>query len=176
MGHKLKKGVTIRRDYHATPLLVNSYGSELNQVWTNLIDNAVDAMHGKGELRIKTFPEGDCAVVEIGDSGSGIPPDIQSRIFEPFFTTKGVGRGHRVGAGYDAADRAQASRIDQRNLRSGRYPVSGSLAERRARRARLTRTSFGDSEGNRLATSSVTESLTLRPRHVLIPLGLWIAC
>ena len=87
MGHKLKKGVTIRRDYHATPLLVNSYGSELNQVWTNLIDNAVDAMHGKGELRIKTFPEGDCAVVEIGDSGSGIPPDIQSRIFEPFFTT-----------------------------------------------------------------------------------------
>ena len=97
MAHKLKKAVTIKRDYHPTPLLVNSYGSELNQVWTNLIDNAVDAMGGKGELRIKTFLEGDSAVVEIADSGSGIPPDIQSRIFEPFFTTKGVGEGTGLG-------------------------------------------------------------------------------
>jgi signal transduction histidine kinase len=97
MGHKLKKGVTIKRDYDPTPLLVNSYGSELNQVWTNIIDNAVDAMHGKGELRIKTFLEGDCAVVEIGDSGPGIPAEIQSRIFEPFFTTKGVGEGTGLG-------------------------------------------------------------------------------
>jgi signal transduction histidine kinase len=97
MAHKLKKGVTIKRDYHATPLLVNSYGSELNQVWTNIIDNAVDAMHGQGELRIKTFPEDDCIVVEIGDSGPGIPQEIQSRIFEPFFTTKGVGEGTGLG-------------------------------------------------------------------------------
>ena len=97
MGHKLKKGVTIKRDYHATPLLVNSYGSELNQVWTNIIDNAIDAMHGEGELRIRTFAEGDCAVVEIGDSGPGIPAEIQSRIFEPFFTTKGVGEGTGLG-------------------------------------------------------------------------------
>jgi len=97
MAHKLKKGVTVRRDYNPTPLLVNSYGSELNQVWTNIIDNAVDAMHGQGELRIRTFAEGDCAVVEIGDSGPGIPPDIQSRIFEPFFTTKGVGEGTGLG-------------------------------------------------------------------------------
>ena len=97
MGHKLKKGVIIQRDYHATPLLVNSFGSELNQVWTNLIDNAVDAMHGKGELRIRTFMEGDCVVVEIADSGPGIPPEIQSRIFEPFFTTKGVGEGTGLG-------------------------------------------------------------------------------
>jgi signal transduction histidine kinase len=74
LGHKLKQGVTIKRDYHPTPLLVNSYGSELNQVWTNIIDNAIDAMHGEGELRIKTFLEADCAVVEIGDSGPGIPP------------------------------------------------------------------------------------------------------
>jgi signal transduction histidine kinase len=97
MGHKLKKGITVKREYHPTPLLVNSYGSELNQVWTNIIDNAIDAMHGQGELRIKTFPEGDCAVVEIGDSGPGIPPDIQSHIFEPFFTTKGVGEGTGLG-------------------------------------------------------------------------------
>jgi signal transduction histidine kinase len=62
---------------------------ELNQVWTNIIDNVVDAMHSGGELRIRTFLDGDCAVVEIGDSGPGIPADIQSRIFEPFFTTKG---------------------------------------------------------------------------------------
>ena len=97
MAHKLKKGVIIKRDYHPTPLLVNSYGSQLNQVWTNIIDNAVDAMHGEGELRIRTFPEQDCVVVEIGDSGPGIPPDIQSRIFEPFFTTKGVGEGTGLG-------------------------------------------------------------------------------
>ena len=97
MAHKLKKGVTVRRDYHPVPLLVNSYGSELNQVWTNIIDNAIDAMHGQGELRVKTFVEGDCAVVEIGDSGPGIPPEIQSRIFEPFFTTKGVGEGTGLG-------------------------------------------------------------------------------
>ena len=97
MAHKLKKGVTVKRDYHATPLLVNSYGSELNQVWTNLIDNAVDAMHGKGELRIKTYAQQDSAVVEIGDSGPGIPAEIQSRIFEPFFTTKGVGEGTGLG-------------------------------------------------------------------------------
>ena len=76
---------------------MNSYGSELNQVWTNIIDNAVDAMRGKGELRIKTFLDGDCAVVEIGDSGPGIPPDVQSHIFEPFFTTKGVGDGTGLG-------------------------------------------------------------------------------
>jgi signal transduction histidine kinase len=97
MAHKLKKGVTVKRDYNPTPLLVNSYGSDLNQVWTNIIDNAIDAMNGQGELRIKTFAEGDCAVVEIGDSGPGIPPDIQSRIFEPFFTTKGVGEGTGLG-------------------------------------------------------------------------------
>ena len=101
MAHKLKGGVTVKRDYHETPLLVNSYGSALNQVWTNIIDNAVDAMKGKGELRLKTFLEGDCAVVEIGDSGPGIPADVQSHIFEPFFTTKGVGDG--TGLGLDTA-------------------------------------------------------------------------
>jgi len=97
MGHKLKKGIVVKRDYHATPLLVNSYGSELNQVWTNIIDNAIDAMHGQGELRIKTCADQDTVLVEIGDSGPGIPPEIRSRIFEPFFTTKGVGEGTGLG-------------------------------------------------------------------------------
>ena len=101
MAYKLKKGVSVLRNYHSTPLLVNSYGSELNQVWTNIIDNAVDAMKSKGELRVRTFVEGDCAVVEIGDSGPGIPADVQSHIFEPFFTTKGVGDG--TGLGLDTA-------------------------------------------------------------------------
>jgi signal transduction histidine kinase len=103
LNHKLKRGVTVERDYQPVPLLVNSFGSELNQVWTNIIDNAIDAMHGQGTLRIRSYRDGDCAVVEIGDTGSGIPPDIQPHIFEPFFTTKGVGEG--TGLGLDTAQR-----------------------------------------------------------------------
>ena len=85
------------------PLLVNSFGSELNQVWTNIIDNAIDAMHGKGELRVRTSRDAACVVVEIGDNGPGIPPDVQPHIFEPFFTTKGVGEG--TGLGLDTVQR-----------------------------------------------------------------------
>jgi len=103
LNHKLKRGVTVTRDYPPAPLLVNSFGSELNQVWTNVIDNAIDAMDGKGELHIRTYQEDACAVVEIGDNGPGIPPEIQSRIFEPFFTTKGVGQG--TGLGLDTVQR-----------------------------------------------------------------------
>ncbi len=97
MNHKLKRGVTVERDYEPVPLLVNSFGSELNQVWTNIIDNAIDAMGGKGVLRIRTYREDNCVVVEIDDNGPGISPDIQSHIFEPFFTTKGVGEGTGLG-------------------------------------------------------------------------------
>ena len=103
LNHKLKKGVEVRRDYQRVPLLVNSFGSELNQVWTNLIDNAIDAMHGKGELRIRTYREDACVVVEIGDNGPGIPEEVQPHIFEPFFTTKGVGEG--TGLGLDTVQR-----------------------------------------------------------------------
>jgi signal transduction histidine kinase len=101
LTHKLKRGVLVRRDYQRVPLLVNSFGSELNQVWTNIIDNAIDAMCGKGELRVRTYRDDNCVVVEIGDDGPGIPPDIQPHIFEPFFTTKGVGQG--TGLGLDTA-------------------------------------------------------------------------
>ena len=97
LNHKLKKGVTVHRDYQPVPLLVNSFGSELNQVWTNLIDNAIDAMNGKGELRVRTYREDDCVVVEIADNGPGISPEVQPHIFEPFFTTKGVGEGTGLG-------------------------------------------------------------------------------
>src|SRR6202522_2604931 len=100
LNHKLKRGVTVQRDYQPIPLLVNSFGSELNQIWTNIIDNAIDAMHGKGELRVRTYREDGCVVVEIGDNGPGIPEAVQPHVFEPFFTTKGVGEG--TGLGLDA--------------------------------------------------------------------------
>jgi signal transduction histidine kinase len=103
LNHKLKQGVVVQRDYQRDPLLVNSFGSELNQVWTNIIDNAIDAMHGKGELRVRTFRDDGCAVVEIGDNGPGIPGEVQPHIFEPFFTTKGVGEG--TGLGLDTVQR-----------------------------------------------------------------------
>jgi signal transduction histidine kinase len=102
LNHKLKHGVVVQRDYQPV-LLVNSFGSELNQVWTNIIDNAIDAMHGKGELRIRTYRDDGCAVVEIGDNGPGIPPEVEPHIFEPFFTTKGVGEG--TGLGLDTVQR-----------------------------------------------------------------------
>jgi signal transduction histidine kinase len=93
----------VQRDYQRIPLLVNSFGSELNQVWTNLIDNAIDAMHGKGELRIRTCRDDSYVVVEISDNGPGIPTEVQPHIFEPFFTTKGVGEG--TGLGLDTVQR-----------------------------------------------------------------------
>ena len=103
LNHKLKRGVTVQRDYQPIPLLVNSFGSELNQVWTNIIDNAIDAMGGNGELRVHIYREDDCVVVEIRDNGPGISPEVLPRIFEPFFTTKGVGEG--TGLGLDTVQR-----------------------------------------------------------------------
>src|SRR6266478_542413 len=103
LNHKLKHGVAVQRDYQRVPFLVNSFGSELNQVWTNLIDNAIDAMGGKGELRVRTYREDSCVVVEIGDNGPGISPEVKPHIFEPFFTTKGVGEG--TGLGLDTVQR-----------------------------------------------------------------------
>jgi signal transduction histidine kinase len=103
MNHKLKHGVVVKRDYGCVPLLVNSFGSELNQVWTNLIDNAIDSMHGEGQLRIRAYREDDCVVVEIADNGPGIPADILPHIYEPFFTTKAVGEG--TGLGLDTVQR-----------------------------------------------------------------------
>ncbi len=87
---------------------LSAYGSELNQVWTSLIDNAIDAMTGTGVLEIKTCCDGGYAIIEITDSGKGIPPEIQSRIYEPFFTTKEVGEGS--GLGLDAVRRIVENR------------------------------------------------------------------
>ena len=103
LNYKLKRGVVVQRDYQQVPFLVNSFGSELNQVWTNIIDNAIDAMGGKGELRVRTYRDDGCVVIEIGDNGPGISSDVKPHIFEPFFTTKGVGEG--TGLGLDTVQR-----------------------------------------------------------------------
>jgi signal transduction histidine kinase len=98
LKHKLKGGVEVKREYAPDLPRVEAYASELNQVWTNLIDNAIDAMEGKGVLTIRTYRDGPKQVaVEIEDSGPGIPTEIQPRIFQPFFTTKEVGKGTGLG-------------------------------------------------------------------------------
>jgi signal transduction histidine kinase/predicted CoA-binding protein len=94
---ELKSGVHVRREYAPGPLRIQAYGSELNQVWTNIIDNAADAMDGRGEIILRTKMEKDWAVVEIEDNGPGIPEEIVEKIFSPFFTTKPVGKGTGLG-------------------------------------------------------------------------------
>jgi signal transduction histidine kinase len=94
-------GVTVVKQYDKTLPKIPAYAAELNQVWTNMIDNAAQAMGGSGTLTIRTAREDGCVLVEIGDTGPGIPPDVQQRIFEPFFTTKPVGEG--TGLGLDIA-------------------------------------------------------------------------
>ena len=88
-------GIQVVREYAPTLPRIEAYGSELNQVWTNILDNAAYALEGHGTIRLRTHTSGETVVVEIEDSGPGIPPEIQQRIFEPFFTTKppGVGTG-----------------------------------------------------------------------------------
>jgi signal transduction histidine kinase len=103
MNHKLKRGITVVRDYAPNLPKVMASGSELNQVWTNLIDNAADAMKESGKLTIRTLRENDFVLVEIADNGAGIPSEALSRIFDPFFTTKGVGEG--TGLGLDVVNR-----------------------------------------------------------------------
>ena len=97
LRHRLKQGVAVKLDFDRALPKICARGSDLNQVWTNLIDNAVDAMEGRGELRIRTARELDRLLVEIADNGPGIPPEVQAHIFEPFFTTKGVGKGTGLG-------------------------------------------------------------------------------
>jgi signal transduction histidine kinase len=103
LGHQLKRGIHVVREYDKSLPLICAYGGELNQIWTNLIDNAIEAMHGQGELCVRTTREVDSIVVEICDNGPGIPADVLPRIFDPFFTTKGVGEG--TGLGLDTACR-----------------------------------------------------------------------
>ncbi len=108
LGHKLRQGIEVSRDYDRNIPPICTFGTELNQVWTNLMDNAIGAMGGTGRLAIRTHREGDFAVVEITDSGPGIPPEIQGKIFDPFFTTKDVGEG--TGLGLDVVRRIVTQR------------------------------------------------------------------
>jgi signal transduction histidine kinase len=97
LRNKLKNGVEVQRDYAEDLPRVQGYGSELNQVWTNIIDNAVDAMNGSGVLHLCTRRQGTQVIIEITDNGPGIPPDIMPKIFDPFFTTKPIGKGTGLG-------------------------------------------------------------------------------
>jgi signal transduction histidine kinase/predicted CoA-binding protein len=97
LRHKLKEGIDVKREYAESLPNIQAYGSELNQVWTNIIDNSIDAMNGQGEIIIKTHQDGEWVIVELEDNGPGIPEDIQEEIFSPFFTTKAVGKGTGLG-------------------------------------------------------------------------------
>jgi signal transduction histidine kinase len=94
---KFTDGVVVRRQYAEQLPQVQAYGSELNQVWTNLIDNAIDAIGGQGEIRLRTRREREQVIVEIADTGPGIPKEIEPHIFDPFYTTKPVGQGAGLG-------------------------------------------------------------------------------
>jgi signal transduction histidine kinase len=103
LGHKLPDGVSVVRNYGEDVPQIDAYAGELNQVWTNLIDNAVGAMDGEGALEITARRDGDGVVVEIRDSGPGMPPEVAARAFEAFYTTKEIGKG--TGLGLDIARR-----------------------------------------------------------------------
>jgi signal transduction histidine kinase len=111
LGHKLKHAaITVRRDYDKTLPPLTVHGSELNQVWTNLLDNAIDAVGDQGTITVSTRRDGDSALVDISDDGPGIAPDIRDRIFDSFFTTKDVGMG--TGLGLATARRIVVDRHD----------------------------------------------------------------
>jgi len=108
LGHKLGDGVSVVRDYGTGVPEVEAYAGELNQVWTNLIDNAIDAMDGAGTLLLATRAAGDHVVIEVGDTGPGMPPEVAARAFDPFFTTKDASKG--AGLGLDIAQRIVVER------------------------------------------------------------------
>src|SRR5690348_4874138 len=116
MHHKLKRGITVVREFAPDLPKIMANGSELNQVWTNLIDNAADAMNGNGKLTVRTARENDYVLVEITDNGPGIAADIKSKIFDPFFTTKAVGQGS--GLGLDIVSRIVKSAGGQISVKS----------------------------------------------------------
>lgn len=97
MRHKLRDGIDVVREYGERMPRIEAHGSELNQVWTNLVDNAIDAMRGRGSITLRTSASDRDVTVEVHDDGPGIPEEVQARLFEPFFTTKGVGEGTGLG-------------------------------------------------------------------------------
>jgi signal transduction histidine kinase len=116
LQYRLKHGIKVLREYDRSIPRICARGSELNQVWTNLIDNAIDAMNGSGELCVRTTADFGAVLVEIRDNGPGIPPEVRDRIFEPFFTTKPVGEG--TGLGLDTVYRIVQRHRGQVSLES----------------------------------------------------------
>ena len=116
LGHKLA-GVSVARDFEEGLPSVPGPGGDLNQVWTNLLDNAADAVAGGGNVGVRAFRDGQAVVVEVSDDGPGIPPEIRGRVFEPFFTTKEVGSG--AGLGLDVARRVVAGRGGDIAMKTG---------------------------------------------------------
>jgi signal transduction histidine kinase len=94
---RLKAGITVHREYGWNVPPIRAYGSELNQVWTNLIDNAIDAMNGQGEITIRTGYDDQWVIVKLEDNGPGIPEPVLPHIFDPFYTTKAPGKGTGMG-------------------------------------------------------------------------------
>jgi signal transduction histidine kinase len=110
------KGVTLRREYQENLPRILGRGGELNQVWTNLIDNAIDAVDGDGSITVRAHVEDSRVVVEVVDDGPGIPREAQVHVFEPFYTTKEVGAG--TGLGLDIVRRAVAAHGGEISVRS----------------------------------------------------------
>jgi signal transduction histidine kinase len=108
LGEKFHDGIRVVRDYADDLPRIEAIPGELNQVWTNLLDNAIDAMEGKGTLRVAARPDGDHVVIEVADTGPGMTAEVQDRAFEPFFTTKEVGKG--TGLGLDISRRIVVDR------------------------------------------------------------------
>ncbi|WP_212612581.1 sensor histidine kinase [Pseudonocardia hierapolitana] len=108
LGDRIGGGVTVVRDYGSDVRPIDAYASELNQVWTNLIDNALDAMDGAGTLRLTVRADGDAVAVSIADTGPGMSPQVAERAFDAFFSTKDVGKG--TGLGLDIARRIVVER------------------------------------------------------------------
>jgi signal transduction histidine kinase len=119
LGHKLRDNISVVRDYGADIPRIDAHAGELNQVWTILIDNAVDAMDGAGTLRVTTGAEEGHVVIEIGDTGPGMPPEVAARAFDPFYTTKEAG----TGLGLDIAQRIVVER------HGGTITIDSGLAE-----------------------------------------------
>ena len=132
LGHKLRQGITVSRHFDHGLAKIDAFPGELNQVWTNVIDNAVDAMPDGGTLTVSTRTDGELLVVEVADSGHGMLPEVAARAFDAFYTTKDVGKG--TGLGLDIARRIVVERhggmidIDSepgRTVLSIRLPMRG---------------------------------------------------
>jgi signal transduction histidine kinase len=135
LKHQLREGVTVRREFAPDLPRIEAYASELNQVWTNLIANAVQAMGGKGTLELKAARAGDYVEVTVTDDGPGIDPALGARIFDPFFTTKAPGEGSGLGLhiAYNIVVNKHGGRIEYES-RPGRTSFRITLPAVRLRR------------------------------------------